>query len=345
MTEWLLNKFPQKISDLEKYSYIMNVYYYSNLNETEKNNNNLTHYYNIIYDENSTNITKITYDLVKINYKPLYNYIKNLENQYREIDIGEYILSIKDGIIISIINEIENNHVGIDRIVAEYEYFSEFFKEEFDKIIDNEINDLEKMVLKFNDVDEMIKNIFYLLNNYSSNYIEEISEYNDKLRFFGLINGFNFIPIEMSEKLRYLWDFAWNEEKRKLQNTKSQRSPFLKNKKDTYKKYINSKTKKNILDYMKNTENTFHNLRNLEEYNTRSIFNCSCDPLTIINITNLASILEDDIDNFKNLLVDKNFNMLVNKYQIIKQSSTFNELIIEFKEKIIKNELYLAFST
>ena len=252
-------------------NYNNNIY---NLNNSEKWNEQI-----INIKKNLINIlsnSKIS--LTEKNFSNLYNLFQKLENQYNNIGINQNI-SYENGIIDSITKEFEINYKtnGIDKIIYEYDIFIKDFNQKFKNLTNlanNEIN-IDNKVESYEFILEVADEIINITKNYSKYFLDDIDNYFNKLKYFGMIDGLNYISIEKAEALKSIWDYSSSSNLRNLEKFK--KKPKLMNFKkenEFYNKWkLEKKNKKNILSKMENLMNNKFLLRNLEDYNTRDLFN------------------------------------------------------------------------
>ena len=152
-----------------------------------------------------------------------------------------------------------------------------------------------------------------------------------------MIDGLNYIPIENIEDLKDIWNYSISSYKRNLDNSKITHKFLNVKKLNEFHKKVDKKDKKSILLKMKNSFGKYSNLRNLEdEYNSRDIFNSSCDPITLNNISVMMENLNDDINTFSNKLKDER---IIAKYNnnINYMKNYFN--LVNIYEYLIKDDL------
>ena len=347
-------KFMQEISLSNDFK---NIYYYSNITYNFYQNysysinsdglsyhNDINNLYKNIANKIDLIIEKYAYRFNEIIYSLDYNLpevmLDKLINQYYYLKNENY-MNFDEKLFNSIIEEFSNIYKtkNIDKIIEEYSYFSKYLNKELETLINDEI----KVLKRINDNNSYysISNITYeiieLKKEYTQYFLNEINEYNDKLKIFGMIDGLISIPLDKAEKLRDIWDYSPNI--RRLEESKKKKINFKKINKYYYK--TDKRDRKIILNQMNEIMKQNPHLRNLEEYNYKNIFNSTSVPLSFGNISDIISILVDDIYFFKDILLnDEDLILLKNSYNSFK-SKIFNNIdLIELNSELFNNELY-----
>lgn len=102
---------------------------------------------------------------------------------------------------------------------------------------------------------------------------------------------------------------------------------------------MNEKNKKTILNKMeKLLKNSYS--RNLEEFNSKDLFNSSCEPITYVNISNMVDNLRDDINNLT-INIKDDLNNIKSKYDSANTNlNDFNRLI-QINQQLFESQLSL----
>ena len=266
--------------------------------------------------------------------------LDELTNQYDQIKIKE-VLTFDKGLINSIIEEINKYYKEniLEEIINIYSNFTKYFNLKFEDLIDNEIDYYKGLSVSYEIISEYAEKIRNISKNYTDYILNEIETYNEKLKLFGMIDGLINIPIEMAEQLRALWDYSPSSTNlRNLDQTKKKKIDFTK-----MIEYYNSQDKSNKTQILSNMEKIFdynHSFRNLEEYNTKHLFNSSSEPLRYNNISDMIAIIVDDITDFQNIINnDVYFTKFISKYETFKKDLDNNQKLIEINMKFFIEEL------
>ena len=162
-------------------------------------------------------------------------------------------------LVTEFINKIFNKNFKIneiDYVINLYNNFSENLDKKLEDIFDKQISNISKDTTNYGSIFDHIDQTVKVLESYSTNFIEEIKTYFNKLKLFTMIDGLNHIPIQKAEELRSVWDVP-KERIRNLDefvqkennNNKHQK---LRKLNDNYLKDIIGESKKNILMKMEN---------------------------------------------------------------------------------------------
>ena len=272
-------------------------------------------------------------------------YKEQLINEFYNLKI-ELELDLDDDIINSFTEEVENNYKvnAIDEIIYQYKNFNVFFDENLRDIVEEEIKYLSSKVNTyeiFNEINDILTDI---KKNYTQYFFDEIENYDNILKVFGFIDGLIYIPLEKINKLSIIWDYSPN--LNLLRNleilSESNKKYNFSNIIDYYKTF-KKKYKNDILLELKNLMNENSTIKNLTQYkDTKDIFNSSCNPLSYSNISDMISILTDDIYSFKNILVNyDDYKAFKTKYESFKEGFYSYIQLIKINNEIFNDELSL----
>jgi hypothetical protein len=254
-------------------------------------------------NENKTKYNMIYSSIVQTDNSVLYNLIQTLCRQYNEINNYKNYAYNNNSIQLLSQNINKNLKInGIEQVINIYQNFSDNLDKKIEDIVDNDIqvdnNSTDNNIFGslFNDMNTILKN----LENYSTNFIEEVKSYFSKLKLFTMIDGLNYIPIEKAEELRLVWDVP-KERIRNLDEFEKEEKNHNKNKKprrlnNNFLTKIIDEHKNNILKKMENLFN-ISSLINFQEYNSRDLHNSSFDPINLYDILNMTGNLLDDTNN------------------------------------------------
>ena len=315
-------------------------------------NSNLTNYYKIRKNyllnnkewygqfinitKNVSNILANSIISTENNIPNIYNLLKKLERQFNNLEIKQK-LSMEDEIFDKISKELEMNYKvnGIEKILYDFGTFTINFNQTFKNIIHDEINNLKnKKVNSYDTISDIGNEIINVLKNYSKYFLEETENYRSKLKYFAMIDGLNYIPIEKAESLRALWDNSPVQNKRNLENLK-EKPKLLKFEKEN--KFFNKFDKKNKKEILLKMEKLMKNnfLRNLEEFNTRNVFNSTNDPLSLYSIIDMIDNLVDDINDFQNMIKESDFGKIILNYEMLNLNNAIYKDLLEVIEKLL----------
>ena len=266
----------------------------------------------------------------------MYNLLKKLERQFNDLEIKQK-LSMEEEIFDIISKELEMNYKvnGIEKILYDFGTFTINFNQTFKNIIHDEINNLKnKKVNSYDTISDIGNEIINVLKNYSKYFLEETENYRSKLKYFAMIDGLNYIPIEKAESLRALWDNSPVQNKRNLENLK-EKPKLLKFEKEN--KFFNKFDKKNKKEILLKMEKLMKNnfLRNLEEFNTRNVFNSTNDPLSLYSIIDMIDNLVDDINDFQNMIKESDFGKIILNYEMLNLNNAIYKDLLEVIEKLL----------
>ena len=268
------------------------------------------------------------------NFTNIDNLMKILENKSNNLNIKNKFIMNNETLKL-IMKDIEEKYKinTIDKIVNKYE---NLMKAVIESKISNNLTKLNSSDI----ITEYIYDINSVINDYSLTLLNEVKSYYSKLKIFGMIDGLNYIKIENAEKLRVLWDNSDNSNYRKLRKS-TKRGKLLNIKKaNEYLNKLDKKGKKEILKKMEKIFNNNSSLRHLDEYNTRELFNSKSQPLSLNNISQMIYNLNDDINDFNNMIKNNDyFNKIKVYLELLKSNIKEDNYIIELNNKILKNEL------
>ena len=324
--------FENYTSQLIKEKSINNLNYY--FSEGIYNLSDVNNIYNII-EKIGIIISEFSPLIPNKNNANLSELIIKLYNEYDKLKINEKLI-IPKNLSENATQEREQNNneiIILNNIVKAYSDFVRYFNIEFKDLIEKEIETIKYADNHFESMSTIADEIINITNNYSFDVLNEIENYYEKLKVYGMIDGLINIPLDKAEALSQLWDYTPSQiTLRNLQHPYRKKIKFKK-----MLEYYNKQDKNNkkeILSKIEKIMEANHNSRYLEEYNLNYQFNSSCVPLSYYNISNMISILIDDIQNLQNSL---NNNEYFAKFKLIYESLKFNSDNNENLSKINKN--------
>ena len=278
---------------------------------------------------------------INYNFTTLYNYIKYLESQCNNLEIKEQLI-IDNETLDNLMKDIEYLYKinGIDKVIIEYNNFTKSLNPINQNIINDEANIIRNNKTNNNLDKENYRQVSEILKNYSTAYLNEIKTYIEKLKVFAMIDGLNYIKIENIDELKDIWNFSLSTNLRNLADSKKEKKFLNIEKFYEFHKRVDKTNKKNIFLKMNDVIKNVSYFRNIgEEYNTRNIFNSTCDPISLLNISNMVEILNDDTNNFVDMIINKKIRT---KYESIKVNLNLFDSVLHANEFLFK-EKYLIY--